>query len=99
MTPATAGHWPHSWRLPAGRQAGSDSALLREYLRAGADDLGSTLRSDPGILLTAGEYARAWGGASLASRLEAAARTQAGDSVADDVLFATAVAVIQSPGG
>ena len=42
--------------------------------------------------------ARAWGGASLASRLEAAARTQAGDSVADDVLFATAVAVIQSPG-
>ena len=50
------------------------------------------------ILLAAGEYARAWGGASLASRLEAAARTRAGDSVADDVLFATAVAVIQSPG-
>ena len=34
----------------AGGQAGSDSALLREYLRACADDLGSTLRSDHGIL-------------------------------------------------
>ena len=82
----------------AGGQAGSDSALLREYLRACADDLGSTLRSDRGILLAAGEYARAWGGASLASRLEAAARTRARDSIADDVLLATAVAVIQSPG-
>ena len=30
------------------RQAGTDSALLREYLRACADDLGSTLRSDRG---------------------------------------------------
>lgn len=38
------------------------------------------------------------GGASLASRLEAAARTGPGDSIAGDVLLATAVAVIQSPG-
>ena len=83
---------------PAGGQAGTDSALLREYLRACADELGSTLRTDRAIVQAAGEHARAWGGASLASRLEAVARTGAGDSVADDVLLATAVAMIQSPG-
>ena len=82
----------------AGGPAGTDSALLREYLRACADELVSTLRADRAIAQAAGEHARAWGGASLASRLQAAARARAGDSVADDVLLATAVAMIQSPG-
>jgi hypothetical protein len=78
--------------------AGTDSALLREYLRACADELGSTLRADRAIAQAAGEHARAWGGASLASRLQAAARTEAGDSIADDVLLAAAVAMIQGAG-
>ena len=52
---------------------------------------GSTLRADRAIVQAAGEHARAWGGASLASRLKAAARAGAGDSIADDVLLATAV--------
>ena len=81
-----------------GGAAGTDSALLREYLRACADELGSTLRADRAIVQAAGEHARAWGGASLASRLEAVARAGTGDAIADDVLLATAVAVIQSPG-
>jgi len=45
--------------------------------------------ADRAIAQVAGEHARAWGGASLASRLEAAARAGAGDSIADDVLLAT----------
>ena len=81
-----------------GGQAGTDSALLREYLRACADELGSTLRADRAIVQAAGEHARAWGGVSLASRLQAAARAGAGDSIADDVLLATAVAMIQGAG-
>jgi hypothetical protein len=76
---------------------GTDSALLREYLRACADELGGALRADRAIVQAAGEHARAWGGASLASRLQAAARAEAGDSIADDLLLATAVAMIQSP--
>jgi hypothetical protein len=79
-----------------GGQPGTDSALLHEYLRACADDLGGTLRADRAIAQAAAEHARAWGGASLASRLQAAAR--GGDSIADDVLFATAVAMIQDRG-
>ena len=82
----------------AAMSPGTDSALLREYLRACADELGGTLRSDPVIAQAAAEHARAWGGASLASRLEAAARAGAGGSIADEVLLATAVAMIQSPG-
>jgi hypothetical protein len=82
----------------AGGQQGTDSAVLREYLRACADDLGSTLRADRAIAQAAGEHARAWGGASLASRLQAAARAGAANAIADDVLLATAVAMIQSPG-
>jgi hypothetical protein len=81
----------------AGGPAGTDSALLREYLRACAGELVSTLRADRVIVQAAGEHARAWGGASLASRLHAAARAGAGDSIADDLLLATAVAMIQSP--
>ena len=83
---------------PACGQAGPDSALLREYLWACADELGSRLRSDRAIVQAA-EYARAWG-ASLAGRMEPAASAGAGDSIADDVLLAVvaAVAMILSPG-
>jgi len=81
----------------AGGPAGTDSALLRGYLRACAEELGSALRADCAIAQAAGELARAWGGAGMASRLQAAARGGAGDSIADDVLLAAAVAMIQSP--
>lgn len=85
-------------RLTAGGgEPGSDSALLREYLRACPDDLRGALCGDDEIRLAAGEHARAWGGAGLASRLEAAARTRAGGSIDDDVLLAAAVAMIQGP--
>jgi hypothetical protein len=78
--------------------ADPDSALLREYLRARAGELGSALRADHAIARAAAEYARAWGGASLAARLQQAARASAGGPIADDVLLAAAVAMIQSPG-
>jgi hypothetical protein len=79
-------------------QDGTESALLRDYLRASASDLSSALRTDQSIRQAAGEYARAWGGARLASRLDAAARTPVGSSIADDVLFPAAVALIRSSG-
>ncbi len=81
-----------------GGSAGTNSAMLREYLRACADELGGALRTDRAIVQAAAEHARAWGGASLASRLQAAARAGADESIADEILFATAVAMIQSPG-
>ena len=83
---------------PPGGPPGTDSALLREYLRACAGELGGTLRADRAVAQVAAEHARAWGGASLASRLQQAARAGAGDAIADDVLLAAAVALIQSPG-
>ncbi len=49
-----------------GGSAGTDSALLREYLRACAGELGGTLRADRVIVQAAGEHARAWGGARAA---------------------------------
>jgi hypothetical protein len=79
-----------------GGLTGTDSAELREYLRACADELVGTLHSDRAIAQAAAEHARAWGGASLASRLQAAARGEAGDSIADDVLLAIAVAMTQT---
>jgi hypothetical protein len=78
----------------AGGPAGTDSALLSEYLRACAGELGA----DRAIVQAAGEHARTWSGAGLAGRLQAAARAGAGDSIADDVLLGAAVAMIQSPG-
>ena len=81
-----------------GGPSGTDSALLREYLHACAGELGGTLRADRAVAQAAAEHARAWGGAGLASRLQAARRAGAGDDIADDVLLATAVAMIQSPG-
>ena len=82
---------------PASGPAGTDSALLAEYLRGCAGELGSALRADPAVVQAAAEHARAWGGAGLADRLQATARGEAGDAIADDVLLATAVAMIQSP--
>jgi hypothetical protein len=82
----------------AGGPPGTDPTMLREYLRACAGELGGTLRADRAVAQAAAEHARAWGGASLASRLQQAARAGARDAVADDVLLATAVALIQSPG-
>jgi len=80
----------------AGGQAGSDAALLREYLRACAGELSGALRDDPGIRSAACEFARAWAGASLASRVQAAAQAPAGSRIADDVLLAAAVATARS---
>jgi len=82
-------------QLTAGPQAGTDTALLRQYLHARADEFSRALCSDGVVFQAAGEYARAWGGANLASRLEAAARGSAGDSIADDILLAAAVAGLQ----
>jgi hypothetical protein len=82
-----------------GVQAGSDSAVLTEYLHASAGELGGTLRNDAAVRSAACEYARAWAGASLAGRVQAAANAAAGERVADDVLLATAVAVAQNRAG
>jgi len=82
---------------PSG-QPGTESALLRDYLRASASDLGTALRTDHAIRQAAAEYARAWGGARLSDRLDTAARTPAGVSIDDDILFPAAVALIRGPG-
>jgi hypothetical protein len=74
------------------------SALLREYLRARAGELGGALRADRAVARAAAECARTRGGASLAARLQQAARARAGGVIADDVLLAAAVAMIRSPG-
>jgi hypothetical protein len=83
----------------AGAPPGSGAALLTECLRAWAADLGSALRTDPAIVMAACEYARAWAGASLAGRVQNAARAPADDLIADDILLATAVAVSQDRPG
>jgi hypothetical protein len=80
----------------AGEQEGNDAVLLREYLHACAGDLSRALREDPAIPDAACEYARAWAGASLASRVQTAAQCPAGSPIADEVLLAAAVAVAQS---
>jgi hypothetical protein len=80
----------------AGAPPGGDAALLTERLRAWAHDLGSALRTDPAIRLAACEYARAWAGASLADRVQNAARAPSDDRIADDILLAAAVAVSQA---
>jgi len=73
----------------------SESALLRQYLRAWADELTSKLRSDPAIQSAACEYARAWAGADLADRVRNAA-DGSDDGHEDAVLLAAAVAATQN---
>ena len=71
--------------------ADSESALLRQYLHAWADELTGKLRGDPDIQAAACEYARAWAGADLADRVRNAADgSDEGDE--DAVLLAVAVA-------
>jgi hypothetical protein len=83
-------------RLLAHRTGGdSESALLREYLRAWAGELTGKLRGDPAIGSAACEYARAWAGADLADRVRNAA-DGSGDGHEDAVLLAVAVADAQN---
>jgi hypothetical protein len=79
-----------------GLGADSESALLRQYLRAWADELTSKLRTDPAIQSAACEYARAWAGADLADRVRSAADASADDGGEDAVLLAAAVAAAQN---
>jgi hypothetical protein len=77
-------------------QPGSDAAVLRQYLRAWAGELGTSLRDDPGVCSAACQYARAWSGAGLAGRVQDAACLPAGGVIADNVLLAIAVALTQN---
>ena len=71
--------------------ADSESALLRQYLHACADELTGKLRGDPDIQSAACEYARAWAGADLADRVRNA--VDGSDEGGEDaVLLAIAVA-------
>jgi hypothetical protein len=74
----------------------SEAALLSRYLRAWADDLTGQLRGGPAIETAACEYARAWAGADVAESVRKVAHATAGDSVADAVLLAIAVAATQN---
>ncbi|HEV2375054.1 MAG TPA: hypothetical protein VGS19_23205 [Streptosporangiaceae bacterium] len=74
--------------------AGSDAALLSEFLHTAADYLGTHLRTDPAVSSLACEYARAWAGANLADRVHDAAHAHDTGHLDDGVLLATAVAVI-----
>ena len=79
-------------RLTAQRAgADSESALLRQYLHAWADELTGRLRGDPAIQAAALEYARAWVGADLADRVRNAADSSDGDDE-EAVLLAAAIA-------
>ena len=71
--------------------ADSESALLRQYLHAWADELTGKLRGDPAIQAAACEYARAWAGADLADRVRNAA-DGSDEGHEDAVLLAVAVA-------
>ena len=77
--------------MVAGLGADSESAMLRQYLHAWADELTGKLRGDPAIQAAACKYARAWAGADLADRVRNAADgSDEGDE--DAVLLAVAVA-------
>ena len=80
-------------------QADLGSTLLRKYLRAWADDLAGDLYTDPAFVSAACEYARAWAGADLAERVNAAAQAPDGERIDDQVLLAAAVAGIQKRPG
>jgi hypothetical protein len=75
--------------------ADSESALLRQYLHAWADELTGKLCGDPDIRSAACEYARAWAGADLADRVRNAA-DGSDNGHEDAVLLAIAVADAQN---
>jgi hypothetical protein len=75
--------------------AGSDTAMLREFLHAAAGYLGRELDARPGVRAAACEYARAWADADLAAKLRGPALPPASDPAADAALLAAAVAVTQ----
>ena len=75
--------------------AGSDTAMVREFLHDAAGYLGRQLAARPGARAAAGEFARAWAGADLAAKLAGPALPPPGDPAADAVLLAAAVAVAQ----
>lgn len=81
----------------AGGPAGTDSALLREYLRACAGELGGTLRADRAIVQAAGRACQGVGRCQPGRPPARRSACRAGDAIADDLLLATAVAMIQSP--
>jgi hypothetical protein len=75
--------------------AGSDTAMVREFLHDAAGYLDRQLAARPGVRAAAGEYARAWAGADLAAKLASPALPPPGDPAADAALLAVAVAVAQ----
>jgi hypothetical protein len=75
--------------------AGSDTAMVREFLHDAAGYLDRQLAARPGVRAAAGEYARAWAGADLAAKLASPALPPPGDPAADAALLAAAVAVAQ----
>jgi len=81
----------------AATPAGSDTAMVREFLRDAAGYLNRQLAARPGVRAAASEYARAWAGADLAAKLASPALPPPGDPAADAALLAAAVAVAQDP--
>jgi hypothetical protein len=81
----------------AAAPAGSDTAMVREFLRDAAGYLDRQLAARPGVRAAACEYARAWAGADLAVKLASPALPPPGDPAADAALLAAAVAVAQDP--
>ena len=81
----------------AATPAGSDTAMVREFLRDAAGYLDRQLAARPGVRAAASEYARAWAGADLAAKLASPPLPSPGDPAADAALLAAAVAVAQDP--
>jgi hypothetical protein len=79
----------------AAAPAGSDTAMVREFLHDAAGYLDRQLAARPGVRAAAGEYARAWAGSDLAAKLAGPALPPPGDPAADAALLAAAVAVSQ----
>lgn len=79
----------------AAAPAGSDTAMVREFLHDAAGYLDRQLAARPGVRAAASENARAWAGADLAAKLAGPALPRPGDPAADAALLAAAVAVAQ----
>jgi hypothetical protein len=79
----------------AATPAGSDTAMVREFLHDAAGYLERQLAARPGVRAAAGEYARAWAGSDLAAKLRGPLPPPESDPAADAALLAAAVAVAQ----